>query len=300
MKRPAFLLFLFLHVGCSSEARPGPLIADASDETRPAETGTDAPSADSADVETAESTDPFDDCSPSVDAGVGGLAYRATVLADAPVAYWPLDDAAGSAIVGDLMKGAHHATVIGKPAFGVAGAFGGDGNVAMRFDAASYLDVGPTLEFTSSFTLEAWVRPAKIDAEYRFVLGKERFGAARQGFELYFTEAETSFLRWTAGKPSGQAKTGFLEVGRWVHLVVRYDAAKRVSSLIVDGVRHSSNPDFGGSSDVSSSGSFTWGAASSIGGNPLDGAVLDELAVYDRVLPCARAKAHFLAAKASP
>jgi len=293
MRSSAVVLLAML--GCSSEVRAPALISDAADDA-----ATDGKEHDASDAKDANpfETEPLDDCSPSADAGAISASHRDTVLADAPVGYWPLDDAIDAKWARDLGKGAHDATAVGKIAFGVAGAFPSFGNTAARFDGSSYLEVGPFFDFgASSFTIEVWVKPSVLDSSYRFVLGKEQFGSKRQGYELYLRDTETNFLRWTSGAPSGQAKSAPLEVGKWFHLVVRYDAPSRTSSMLVDGLRVSANPDFGAASEISNGASFTFGSAASIGGAPLEGAVLDELAVYDYVLPCARVKAHFASAR---
>ena len=46
-------------------------------------------------------------------------AYRAAVLADAPVAYWPLDEASG-AVAADVGGGSHHETSSGRSSSGAA------------------------------------------------------------------------------------------------------------------------------------------------------------------------------------
>jgi hypothetical protein len=65
--------------------------------------------------------------------GGGGVSYQSRVLALSPIRYWPLDDAAGSAIARELVAADN-----GTPAnvtFGVAGI--GDGKTAASFDGSS-------------------------------------------------------------------------------------------------------------------------------------------------------------------
>ncbi|WP_432973754.1 LamG-like jellyroll fold domain-containing protein [Dactylosporangium sp. CA-233914] len=87
-----------------------------------------------------------------------GSAYDKAVLADSPVAYWRLGDAAGT--VADSSGNGHTGTYVGSPAVTTMP----NGDPATRFDAASqyaeiddadYLSV-PT---TSRITVEAWLRP---------------------------------------------------------------------------------------------------------------------------------------------
>jgi len=243
--------------------------------------------------------DALEACEPGEPIGVVGATYGATVLADAPLGYWPLDEAPGADEGADLSGHGHPALALGTIYFGEVGALARAANGAARTDGFSYLSVGKSFDVGPyrSFTVEAWVKPSQLDAQFRFVWGNEKLEPAskRQGIELYLRSTETNFIRTHDGAPAGNASSGPLVVGVFHHLVVRYDGVRRVSSLLVDGKLASENADFG-PSDVTSSAPFTFGADGALGGSPFEG-TLDELAIYDHVLPCARVRAHLAAAK---
>lgn len=277
--------------------RDGDPNGDVGAETTPSrDTG---PTSDTDDDGLADVADALEACEPGEPIGVVGATYGATVLADAPLGYWPLDEAPGADEGADLSGHGHPALALGTIHFGEAGALAHAANGAARTDGFSYLSVGKSFDVgpNRSFTVEAWVKPSQLDDRFRFVWGNEKLepSSKRQGIELYLRSTETNFIRTHNGAPAGNASSGPLVVGVFHHLVVRYDGVRRVSSLLVDGKLASENGDFG-PSDVTSSAPFTFGADGALGGSPFEG-TLDELAIYDHVLPCARVRAHLAAAK---
>lgn len=257
----------------------------------------DAPEIDAA--TDAEAAPPVDLCEPDDPVGVVGATYGATVLADAPLGYWPLDEEPGADEAKDLSGHGHPATAFGTIHFGEAGALARAGTSGARTDGFSYLSVGRSFDVgpNKSFTVEAWIKPAQLDGLYRFAWGNERLEppSKRQGISLYLRSTETNYIRMHNGAPEGNAGTGPLVLGKFHHVVVRYDGPARLSSLVVDGKLAAENADFG-PSDVTSSAPFTFGATGAVGGSPFEG-TLDELAIYDHVVPCGRLRAHLAAAK---
>ncbi len=294
---------LFLVLGCgkvlgvepvtlrdaSSVEDLGAEIGDAPPDTRPADDG----------AEDSEAPSPIDTCDPDTPAGAVGATYGATVLADAPLGYWPLDEAPGAEQGEDLSGHGHPAVAFGTVHFGESGALAKAGAGAARTEGFSYLSVGRTFDVgpAKSFTVEAFIKPAQLDELYRFPWGNERLEppSKRQGIHLYLRSTETNYIRMHNGAPVGNAGTGPLTLGKFHHVVVRYDGPARLSSLIVDGKLAAENGDLG-PGDVSSSAPFTFGADGAVGGSPFEG-TLDELAIYDHVVPCSRLRAHLAAAK---
>ncbi len=94
--------------------------------------------------------------------------YTPQVGADAPLAYWPLNETSG-AIAYDYAGSGNNATIIGSMTLGAAGpqppAFIGfnAGNTAYQFDGTSaYIACGTNVSIagTSDFTVEAWIKTA--------------------------------------------------------------------------------------------------------------------------------------------
>src|SRR4051812_32275970 len=99
-------------------------------------------------------------------------AYRAAVLADGPVAYWPLDETSG-ALATDLGSGGHSGVFHGGVTSGIAGAFNAPPNLAARFSTAGSMTA--TVPGTAT-GVELWVRPS-VRVQQTFV----RFGDPTHG-----------------------------------------------------------------------------------------------------------------------
>lgn len=304
MRLPPWLVVLALGCGKVLGVEPVTLRdADVAVDGAP-EAGADAADAGDAAATDGETTDvdaapPVDPCEPDAPTGVVGATYGATVLADAPLGYWPLDEPPGAGEAADASGRGHPAVAFGTIHFGEPGALARKGAAAARTEGFSYLSVGRSFDVgpNESFTVEAWIKPAQLDDLYRFAWGNERVEppSKRQGIHLYLRSTETNYIRMHNGAPEGNAGTGPLILDRFHHVVVRYDGPARTSSLVIDGKLAAENADFG-PSDVTSSAPFTFGATGAVGGSPFEG-TLDELAIYDHVVPCSRLRAHLAAAK---
>src|SRR5215213_5476260 len=82
-------------------------------------------------------------------------SLRDAILAERPVAYWPLDDASGSTAT-DLSGNGHHGTYTGTV---VPNAPAPRGPRATNFAATGYvgLPASSPLDITGALTLELWV-----------------------------------------------------------------------------------------------------------------------------------------------
>ena len=142
---------------------------------------------------------------PPVDAGPMLDPYPAAVLADGPVAYWRLDEPAGSATARDASGNEHDGTYLGGITLGATGI---DGGGAAAFDGTSGRVVfGDVLDFADNvpFTLEVWLDPETLDNTYRRIIDKNGYPSGRQGY--------TTFLRGAAMLDGGLRSTLALE--RW-------------------------------------------------------------------------------------
>jgi glucose/arabinose dehydrogenase/chitodextrinase len=145
-------------------------------------------------------------------------------------------------------------------------------------DALVTVADAPSLELAGPLTLEAWVRPATVNASYRTVVLKERSGGL-----CYALYADTS-----AGGPSGHVYVGGSEpraraaiplaANTWTHLAMTYDST--TIRLYVNGSLAAS---------TATTGSVTTSAGPlRIGGNSVWGehfsGVIDDVRVYNRAL----------------
>lgn len=227
--------------------------------------------------------------------GAGGSStYRAAVLADSPVGYWRLGDAAGSTTCHDETGHGHDGAVIGGVTLGARGALANDTDTAARFDGTSgTIDLGTTFTFTAGapFSWEVWVKPSVLDASYRPFLSSMTFdnqGNPVDGSYMvaYSVGRQTfGFERYRGGTSVIAIDTGDLQANAWTYIVATSDATGH-GVVYVNGVPSSS--------DVNQ-GSVPAYAASTILGTLLRGE-LDEVAIYDHPLSAAAVAAHWSAA----
>ena len=213
-------------------------------------------------------------------------AYRDAVLADHPVDYWRLGDLPGSKSANNL-GGPHPGVVNGTVVLGAAGALLNDSDGAFEFSANGYLSVNGAFSFVGSiFSAELWIRPKFSDSTNRFALGKATYYPDVSGFEVLVQDGivcgaiaqQSNFGKACAGIP----------VNEFSHVAFTYDLSK--CRAYVNGVLK----------DEQDCSAFTVSLAApdlTLGAFapamfPLEGA-LDEVAIYDHVLPVERVAAHF-------
>lgn len=230
---------------------------------------------------------PFDAAS----APDGGGAYVAAVLADAPIAYYPLEETGGTTAKDVL--GGKDAQWVGPVKLGVPGKVGSG---ALFDGEATRLEL-PTGAFgfggNVPYSVEVWLRSDIGDGQVRFVLDQGRSAAGSGGYTIYFNEDFFLCSRKDGdGGSDGYSNIPPPPVGRLVHLVYTYDGSK--ARLYVDGV-NSQVGNGPGAIPAYADGRVVFG--DSVGGQffKLKG-LLDEIAFYDAALPEARVQAHFAAA----
>lgn len=257
------------------------------------------------------------DTSGNADAGPDGacsdggcaVTYPGEVLADGPLAYWRLDDTSGTTAV-DSSGNGNDGTYYGDFTLGQSGAIASDPS-----DTGVYLNesggqtgwVGAggsfavTSEFTnqSPFTIEAWIKPAVIDANYRGVMSNEAaVDAGKDGYVIYlggFTSngVGIGFDRWGGAVSTPVQDAGAVSAGSaWWYVVGTYDGTNQ--TIYVNGVQVATAtsavelPSFGCTFAI---GATHCGTVSFYQG------VIDEVAVYGTALSQARIQAHYQAAQ---
>ena len=219
-------------------------------------------------------------------------SYAETVMDDAPVSYWRLDEASGD--VADDSAGANPGNYLNGVTFGVPGALVTATNAAAGFSAAAQQKVdvpfSPALN-TQEFTAEVWAR-ATGGSGHRSPL-TSRAGGPERGYIFYADPADT-WQFWTGlGEETGwDTIVGpAVQNGAWVHLVGVYDGAFK--SFYVNGVLvgikeapyapNDANPLRIGGGATESDGEFFF-----------EGSV-DEVSYYDKALTEDRILAHYVA-----
>ncbi|YCM43142.1 LamG domain-containing protein [Verrucomicrobiaceae bacterium 227] len=227
--------------------------------------------------------------------------YANAVLADGPLAYYPLNEAAAdlpparnSGSLGEDGVGSHVGT-----ARSVEGAIKGSSNGSAYFDGAGAHTLVPfhaalNPPAAESFTIEAWVKPTQDGlATAQAPLFNRRSTNPRQGWIFFQRAADTGFnFRMYNENGSSQSVNitgGTYTVGEWTHLAASWNGS--TATLFVNGVAVGSQSD----TYVANSGSpLAIGAygADEAGDNPFTGAI-DEVAFYGSALSEAQLKAHF-------
>ena len=227
----------------------------------------------------------------------GGSAarYRAAVLADAPLAYFRLSDAKGSACKNEVV-GEYSARYIGEPVFRQAGVFADQGDNAVHFqDDGVQIVVGGDaahLDFphAAPFTFECWL---KVDVDGGAGVG-DVFNVLQLipsfsptlGSKLFvWNPAQIRIERWSGGALWAQAVSIGTALDAFHHFVVTTNATGPI--IYVDGIVAQGA---GGSAldEPPNDAPFVFGR--------LKG-TLDEVAIYDHVLSLAQVTAHYRAAQ---
>jgi hypothetical protein len=226
------------------------------------------------------------------DAGSGCLSstYVASVMADAPVAYFRLDETSGSTTAKDS-SGTNDAHYKGGITLGVPGVLAGDS--AASFDGTTGYVGGaaaPAFLGKSPFTLEAWAKPSKIDATFRGVVSNESSATTnKDGFTLWAQSSDgAGFERWGSGK-SNQILASPIAVGVWTHLVATFDGNHL--SLYENGQLAGQNS----AAPVSITSGFTFAIGVLNGGAQptFFAGSIDEVAIYDHVVSAVCIAAHY-------
>ena len=242
------------------------------------------------------------------------VTYVGEVMADNPIAYWRLDEAAGSTMAADFTGHGNAGTYYGDFALGQAGAILSDpldtcvklnGTGAQTGYVGLSQQLSAPLEFNGQggqapFTLEAWIKPTSVESEYHGVLSNEfAGGAGKEGYVIYsgYTASGTGigFERYQNGASTIVQDAGAVAAnsGAWYHVVGVYDGSQM--RLYVNGQEVAS-----GTSSLqiqSFTCTFNIGATHcGATGTNFQGYV-DEVAVYGTALLPTRIQGHYLAAK---
>ena len=99
------------------------------------------------------------------------------------VAFWPLDEPAGSTVAGDLTGNGHYGTLSAGVVAGAAGPPTGDGDTAMAFHGADQVTVASMAGLPAGahpYSLEAWVDMAGGGGANEGLVGYGNYGAGLQ------------------------------------------------------------------------------------------------------------------------
>ena len=151
------------------------------------------------------------------------------------------------------------------------------------------MSAGVGFDFAGSapFTLEAWIRPEVIDAEYRRIFSRSVNDAnGRQNYAVHVSDGRIVFERHVDDVRIGTSAPA-PAIGAWSHVVATYDGAKSV--LYVNGAAVGVSAD---ARPARPTDATLVVGASAASGVPFLGSI-DEAAVYGVALSAERILMHF-------
>lgn len=208
--------------------------------------------------------------------------YGKEVLADGPIAYFRLDEPAGSSSVADSSGNGNTGTPTSKVVLGAPGAFAG--STAASFDGVSSIDLGDKFGFAGQvpMSVEAWIWPLADDGGF---LGKSYY-ADGTGYDGWFLAEGADDLQCVRGGAGViLPKLGKTE---YTHVVMTFDGLNLTTYL--NGKTAKSTPST--TSVIDHANPTQLGAVNewqSMVGS------LDEVAFYDKALSPERIAAHYAA-----
>lgn len=231
------------------------------------------------------------------------MAYRDEVLADNPVAYWRLGEAAGVGTAADEV-GALPGTYTGTLTLETAGALSGDADTAVDFLGTGYVTWGTAgwrsvLSGASAVTLELWFKRSGNPAQREWILGETIRDTYYGGTALYLeTDGTLRLTGRSTHTESGEALPGVGVVtdDSWHHIVGVLDFANDQMLLYIDGqLDASAAVTFDSSTRVYGTASTD---ATTMAYGPTEGYLAysaDEFALYGSVLSADRIWQHYVA-----
>jgi hypothetical protein len=235
------------------------------------------------------------------DAGRRG-SYQYEVLADRPLAWWPLGESSGT-LAKDASGADRHATYTGSPTLGAAAllAAGADSGAAATFNGSSqYVRLAAASWMnTASVTVAAWVSTTATDA--RGLVTRWDGGSTTQqvwGLDISATGNVRFYVR-AGGTTVTIGDTTSISDGQPHHIVGVRDAATNTVTLYIDGVRNATATATGLLTSTTSDLGILVAARENGSGYALylPGTV-DEVAFFGRALDDARVLAHYKAGRA--
>lgn len=229
------------------------------------------------------------------------MAYSDEVLADTPLAYWRMGEAAGVFQMSDSSGNARHGSHWQDVTRGVAGLIPGDANFAASYlgsGSNSYSNINTTTADWSGVataTVEAIVKPTSIGTTMRIVSFDRGITTStnQRRFNLSVVNGKPAFEVWVADNTD----TSFtaigstsLTAGSTYHVVGTYDGT--TIRVYLDGVLNGSTTAVGGIPTGGSASSLAIGKQSQATSNHWVG-VIDEVAYYSGALSATRITAHY-------
>ncbi|MGJ8696904.1 MAG: LamG domain-containing protein [Verrucomicrobiaceae bacterium] len=205
--------------------------------------------------------------------------YPATVLDDAPLAYFRFEEDAGASFAADSTGNGNDAIDYAELGSGVIGVQGAIGK-AVKFNGDGGIVTGLTFDpSTSDFSMEFLVKPDFIETDTQVVISnRDGEGLGRSNANIGGNSQINSFAGGATSNSGINAK-----VGDWQHVVFTYENSTTTIRIFVDGVEGTSTVlgNLGTPRAVeSANGEWIIGAQKLLNQQFTNGLV-DEVAIYD-------------------
>jgi len=224
-------------------------------------------------------------------------SYSDQVLADAPAAYWRMDETAGTTMT-DSTKNGNNGHYDGIVMLGQPGPLAAGGSTAVGLDGATS---GMTVPSSTTLqvnwvTIELWINK-RADSDFGFYIVKNVVGGggANSGWFELLNDHNNGRLQFrvTGDIDPVLVSTATLELNRWYYVVATYDGV--VAKLYIDGKLDG---------QLAAVVAPAQNADPITIGRRIDGffnnALLAEVAIYPTALSAERIAAHWAAASNKP
>ncbi|MCI0679652.1 MAG: LamG domain-containing protein, partial [Actinobacteria bacterium] len=220
-----------------------------------------------------------------------GFIYSEVVLADGPIAYWPLNEGAGTT-ASDVTGNGHNGTYTNSPGLGQTGIMlDGTGATSVDFEGSEHV-LGAdwaTLDFagTTAYTLEAWIETDTVASGSAIIIQKQ-VSSSGVGWELIRNTA-TLHCNRIGASGSQSVNSGTISTATRYHVAATFDGTTlrlylNAVEVDSDGTTQSQDANTVAVSIARDSAD----SSSNFNGR------IDEVAVYDRALTPAEILEHYI------
>jgi hypothetical protein len=213
-------------------------------------------------------------------------AYAQTILNDTPVSFWRLGELSGTSVKDE--RNVNPGAYVNSPSLGASSLVDTDqANNAVGFNGTSNsarVPYSTSMDLTSAVSLEAWIKPSALPAAGQFasvVTHPEAYSLQFNGPRLELTIIQNGVRRRL------QAPAGAVVPGSTYHVVGTDDGV--TERLYLNGAEVANAPLTGGASKTST-GLYvgSWDS-----GQEYFNGVIDDVALYGKVLSAAQVKLHY-------
>jgi Concanavalin A-like lectin/glucanases superfamily/PEP-CTERM motif len=156
------------------------------------------------------------------------------------VAYYAFDETSGT--VAHDSVGSVNGTLAGSAAFDPGAGINGGGAISLSKTTGDYVTMGDNFNFTTSFSLQVWVKLSPGDTESEIPVARH-WATHVAGYALGINNTgdngspePNGTAHFYATYPTSGDSTTLVNDGKWHQLVGTYDSLTDTTSIFVDGV----------------------------------------------------------------